>query len=100
MARRLIVLPDAETDIADAHEWYDQHRPGLGAEFIQCIDDVFSRVQQDPASFPEVLPRVRRALVKRFPFIVCYTHASDEIIILAVMHAFRDPRTMHDRLSG
>jgi len=34
---RLIVRPDAEADIGDAHVWFEAQWPGLGQRFIGAI---------------------------------------------------------------
>ncbi len=38
MAAELIVAPEAEQDVADAYAWYENRRPGLGEEFLGCVD--------------------------------------------------------------
>jgi hypothetical protein len=42
MAVELIFAPEAEQDIAEAYAWYEGRRPGLGEEFLRCLD---ARVQ-------------------------------------------------------
>jgi hypothetical protein len=37
MSRRLIVRPEAELEMADAFDWYEERVPGLGAEFLLCF---------------------------------------------------------------
>ncbi len=38
MAAKLIVAPEAEQDVAEAHAWYEGRRIGLGEEFLSCVD--------------------------------------------------------------
>ena len=41
MSRRLIVRPEAEAEMTDAFDWYEDRVPGLGSEFLLCVDAVF-----------------------------------------------------------
>ncbi len=42
MSRRLIVRPEAEGEMADAFDWFEDRVSGLGSEFLLCADSVFS----------------------------------------------------------
>jgi hypothetical protein len=34
MNRDLVVLPEAEADLADAYTWYEERLPGLGSDIL------------------------------------------------------------------
>lgn len=95
MSRRLIVRPEAETDISDSATWYDNREPGLGLEFISELRSAIARAIKDPESFTCVRlnPVVRRVLTRRFPYRVFFIVRSEAIVVFAVLHAAR-----HDRL--
>jgi len=38
MAAELFVVPEAEQDVGEAHDWYENRRHGLGEDFLGCID--------------------------------------------------------------
>lgn len=38
MKRALIVRRDAEEDIDQAFTWYESQRPGLGHDFLLCVE--------------------------------------------------------------
>ncbi|MEA5499723.1 hypothetical protein [Limnoraphis robusta] len=42
MSYPIIIQPEAELDFEDAYCWYEQHRQGLGSEFIRAVDNCFS----------------------------------------------------------
>ena len=44
MNRRLIVRPEAEAEMTEAFDWYEDRVPGLGSEFLLCVDAVFSAI--------------------------------------------------------
>ena len=91
MTRRLVLRPAAEDEVRDAHDWYEQRRVGLGAEFIACIDSASEWIVRSPEEHPVVHRDVRRFLVRRFPYGVFYLIESDAIVVLAVFHGRRDP---------
>lgn len=43
MAAEPVLVPEAEEDVANAYEWYEKRRHGLGEEFLSCIDAARSR---------------------------------------------------------
>ncbi len=34
MTYKIFITPEAELDLEDAYNWYEQHTVGLGSEFI------------------------------------------------------------------
>lgn len=72
MRRTLEVRKPAQADITDAVRWYEQQDKGLGAEFLRALDACFALIQRSPEAHAHVHPRVRRALLRRFPYGVFY----------------------------
>ena len=72
MTRTLIVRPEAEADLAASKLWYEEQHEGLGARFLGEVDATFRRIESSPMAFSFVRGRLRRALLRRFPFGVFY----------------------------
>lgn len=81
MSLRLIVRPEAEAELTDAYDWYEDRVPGLGSEFLLCLDAVFSSIQRKPHQYPYVHKTARRALSRRFPYEIIFTE-DDECVCL------------------
>ena len=79
--------PDADTELAEARQWYAYQREDLDLEFMQSIDEALSRIVANPNLYPIVYRTLRRAVVRRFPFAIFYEVAADEIQVLAVFHS-------------
>jgi hypothetical protein len=47
--------PAASADLAAAHDWYEQQRPGLGDEFVAAVDMGVASIIAFPVSTPRVL---------------------------------------------
>jgi plasmid stabilization system protein ParE len=91
------IREEAEVDLSDAAIWYEQQRVGLGQTFLDQALSVMASLPENPDQYPVVHDRVRRALLDRFPFGVYYRVESEFILIYAVMHARRHPRTWQSR---
>jgi plasmid stabilization system protein ParE len=92
------ILPEAEAEIEEAFGWYELQRPGLGRQFLVAIDDAREQASGRPFSFPTVLRRTRRTVIRRFPYLVFYVVEQDRILVTGVFHAYRDPGAWSDRL--
>jgi plasmid stabilization system protein ParE len=88
----LIVNPEAEADLADARAWYEGQRAGLGDVFLDRVDEVFKLVQRMPELYGKVFQDLRVARVRRFPYLVVYRIDDDQVTVVAIYHASRDPR--------
>ena len=98
MSRRLIVRPEAEAEMADSFDWYEDRVPGLGSELLLCADAVFSSILRTPEVFSRVHRIVRRALTRRFPYEVFFVEDEQRLVVLSVFHAKRNPKTWQGRI--
>lgn len=95
--RALIFLPHAFFDVADAADWYESQKTGLGIRFLDEIERVLSRVRSNPLQFPEIEPGVRRGLLRRFPYSVYFSVGEAAIRVIAILHQHRHPDTWRNR---
>jgi plasmid stabilization system protein ParE len=93
----IIVRLDAEADITEAHNWYNEQTAGVGEDFIAAVDACLSRIQAHPFSYPVIRKKVRRALLQRFPYALFYLTQEDTIVIIACFHVHRDPKHWQKR---
>ncbi|MCC6358751.1 MAG: type II toxin-antitoxin system RelE/ParE family toxin [Phycisphaerales bacterium] len=91
MTLHVSVAPAAAFDIADATTAYEATRPGLGREFLHELRRARVQIERFPAGSQQVLPGVRRCLIRRFPFGVFYRPLPDRIEIVAVLPTQADP---------
>lgn len=98
MAAKFVITPEAHLDIAQAYDWYEDRRSGLGEDFLGAVDACFERVRRNPELMPIAYQAYRRAIIRRFPFAVIYEAASNVITVYAVFHSARDPDKWRQRL--
>jgi plasmid stabilization system protein ParE len=99
MTRILLVSALAESDLADAADWYNRILSGLGDDFVLCVELALDRILEHPEAFTLILPAVRRALVRRFPYGVFFRLRHERIEIEAVFHLRADPARFPERLA-
>lgn len=46
--KRVVVDPDAERDLHEIVDWYNQQQPGLSAEFLSAIDEAIAKAATHP----------------------------------------------------
>ncbi len=90
----------ASADVDAAYEWYEEQRPGLGDEFVAAIDAAVASILAFPEAYPVVHRGARRVLLERFPYSLYYRLVGQRVIIVACMHAARDPKAWRSRLDG
>ncbi len=95
---RILVLSCAEDEFAEAVDYYNEQRPGLGFEFAVEVQRTFERIRHHPETWPMFSCRARRCLTDRFPFGVLYQVRSDCILVGTIMHLKRDPMRWQQRV--
>ncbi len=98
MTRALIIEPGAEADIEDGYGWYEERQAGLGRRFIEELDSTFLRVVENPGSYQEAVPAIRRAVTHTFPYLVFFTFNAQAVHVLAVVPAAQDPQYIVSKL--
>jgi plasmid stabilization system protein ParE len=96
---RIIYHPEAETELIEAAQFYHRRVPGLGADFLDTVDEGVSLIMQAPERWRILEDDVRRYLLPRFPFALIYRVYADELRILAVKHHSRRPDYWRERLA-
>jgi toxin ParE1/3/4 len=93
------IREEAQAEILAAFAWYDEKRRGLGQQFIASLDVVMERISHHARSFPVVEHGIRKAILRRFPYVVFFELGNDRATILAVYHGHRPPRRWSERVS-
>jgi len=91
MSYEIIVRPEAAREVQQAFDWYQEKTEGLGLEFLRAADACLAGIQRNPLASPMMYQDIRRALLRKFPYILFYIVKEEQIIVLACFHARRDP---------
>jgi plasmid stabilization system protein ParE len=97
MKRGFVLRRVAEKEFDDSIAWYESQREGWGQEFRATIEDYFQQIADHPEWFTKVRGEVRRAVIRRFPFVIHFLIEPERIVVLSVFHTSRDPEQLKTR---
>ena len=97
---RVWFLPAALVDVETAFEWYEAERQGLGEEFVQAVQAGLDHILEFPAACPVARRDARRYLIERFPYCLYYREVGEGLVVVALLHAARDPDLPRRRIEG
>jgi len=95
---RIDAEPAVDCDVESAFKWYEAEEPGLGIEFLDELRASYDRIAEGPFRYQELRSGIRRALTRRFPYAIYFSVEGEVIVILAVLHARRDPAEWQRRI--
>lgn len=93
----VIFLDEAEAEFEETQAWYEERSPGLGQAFVTSVQATVERIRRSPLQFPLADGEIRRALTRRFPYGVFYLAEENRVVVIAIFHSSRDPRTWKSR---
>ncbi|MCZ7605623.1 MAG: type II toxin-antitoxin system RelE/ParE family toxin [Planctomycetota bacterium] len=85
-------------DLAEADHWYESKLPGLGDDLLNEFRATSAKIAERPRSYREVEGGARRALLRRFPYMIIFVEEDTTIEVIAVMHTHRNPDVWKSRL--
>lgn len=91
-------LSVAEAEFADAASYYEVQRTGLGDVFIEHVTHSIAYLEQHSLIGTLIGRRVRKLVLKKFPYSLIYYSSESEIVIIAIAHHKRKPNYWRDRL--
>jgi len=98
--RRLRVRKTARAEVAAAFDWYLERSPTAAQRFLEAVDDAMRVIEEAPERHPVIRGRLRRVLLRRFPYGVYYKVFPSTISIGGVIHGHRHPDTWLGRVSS
>lgn len=91
--------PEANQDIYEASQWYEEQKPGLGYDFIDDIEEILSYLESNPAIFQKKYGEIREAPLKKFSYVILYQiETAKTVIVFAVFHTSQNPKKKKKRI--
>ena len=84
--------PLAERELIDAARYYELESQGLGATFLDAAEQCERAIIEHPSAGAIVSGKIRRRLLRVFPYALLYRVESGGVRILAVMNLKRRQR--------
>lgn len=95
------ITAQAEDDLTDAMLWYENQKMGLGLDFLEEFERALEIICIRPKSIALKYKSIRRINLHKFPFSLFYTFEENQnlVVVWAVLHQSRNPRTWEQRLN-
>ncbi len=97
MKYTLTIREEAESDIADVFQYYEDYRAGLGHDFLLCVDAAIAKIKRSPGIYKKIYKNLRRIPIERFPYRIFFLIIDQNIIVTAVFHVRKDPKSWDKR---
>ena len=91
MTRGFTMQPEAADEANAAFNWYENQQPGLGGEFYRELTRGFEFILENPLVSRVAYRGLRKRKLNRFPYLVVYQVADDEVSVVSVFHGSRNP---------
>jgi plasmid stabilization system protein ParE len=93
----IVLTAEAEADLDEAAQWYEQRSAGLGVNPVAQVGKTLDRIANHPDLCSKVHNDIRWAAVRRFPYGVFYRRGSNRVEVIAEMHNRRHPSIWRSR---
>ncbi|SKB07255.1 hypothetical protein SAMN02745166_04666 [Prosthecobacter debontii] len=92
MGKKIIIIPEAQVDLEEIAEFYEEQELGLGAEVYEFLETHIDALLITGGLHPIHHRMHRLVVLGRFPyFTVHYRLINDGIVVLMVLDQRRDP---------
>jgi plasmid stabilization system protein ParE len=98
MVYKIIYTPLALFDTDAIAGWYNNKMHGLGKRFLLDLEVIIRMINNNPYSFSLIDKNIRRAGLKKFPYVVVYLIEATEAHVLAVVNTKRSKRYIKRRI--
>ena len=100
--RRLGVRPSAENDVTESALYYAENAgPAIAGRFLVAVRRAIEAIMEAPEAWPAVTATKRQYPIfvedSSFQHLLYYSVTASEVVVIAVLHGARAPRTWKRR---
>jgi plasmid stabilization system protein ParE len=81
----------ALADIRAQVRWYNEQNAIAAGRFLRAVSGLVEQIAQSPRRWPVFNGRVRRAMLRPFPYWIYYRDDRGSLEVIAVVHVRRSP---------
>ena len=89
----IILLPSAQQELAETIYFYEQQLPNLGVLFKKEVSAAIDLIEIFPEGWQLITKRTRKCPLRKFPYMILYGIVDNVIVISAIVHQHRHPRS-------
>jgi plasmid stabilization system protein ParE len=94
------LTPDAEAEYEEALAWYLARSVRAAARFETAFEAAVASIESNPNLYALIDDEHRACLLRRYPYSLVYRVQGDQVQVIAVAHASRDPGYWSGRSSN
>jgi len=100
MPYKLIITDDADNDIENAMDWYENKQKGLGKKYLLSVKACVKLIVKNPFAFAKIYVQIRKANTNKFPYSLYFriNEISKELVVFAVIHNSRSEKKWKKRI--
>jgi plasmid stabilization system protein ParE len=87
----IFVQRDAQREVQEVFDYYEEKSEGLGFEFLRSLDAALQSVKRNPLSYQTIYKESRRVLLRKFPYALFYVVEETRIVVIACFNQKRHP---------
>ena len=96
---RVRLTRQARLNVAQAAQWCEAKREGLGDEFLDRVQEGLDQMGLNPLGYAKLRGENRRCNLDQFPYALWFKIV-DEIVVVGCLHGHRHPVLAKERGAG
>ena len=97
---QLVFRPEAQRELLQAQDWYEERSPGLGFEFARAVDAAVARALRMPLAFATIEGEFRHVMTRKFPYSIIYRVSETELVVVSCFHHRRRAGSWSGNVGG
>ena len=93
------IIDEASRELDDTFSYYEYQQKDLGYRFISSFTEAVELIRFYPNGWHPLSKKVRRCMIKNFPYGIIYQVKENEILIIAVANLHRKPNYWTERVN-
>ena len=89
---------EAEADLYAAEQWYGGPSAPAARAFLRALHARLADIQRFPQSYQLIYRTLRRAPLRRYPYVIIYRIERERIVVVSIFHVRRDQRIWQAKL--
>jgi plasmid stabilization system protein ParE len=85
-------------EMAAAAEWYAERGLELDTAFLDEVSRILRHVRTTPERYGVIDGDIRKAVLRRFPYVILFRVLEHEVVVIACFHGRRDPDEWRTRI--
>lgn len=98
MEYSVVIIPKASVDFEKSIDWYRNINLALAKQFILEIGTAIELISKNPYLFQYVYGSYKSVNTSKFLYKIVYRIYDDKIVIVAIFHHKRNPKTLYSRI--